>query len=42
MAFKINNPFTNKDERSSLNVERYMPQSWKMKEQLLRPKWTKD
>ena len=44
MAFKINNPFNNKDERSglkfnislsgndersNLNLERYMPQSWK-------------
>lgn len=29
MAFKINNPFTNKDERSGLNLERFMPQSWK-------------
>tara|TARA_R100000988_G_C3965274_1_gene148439 strand:- start:173 stop:961 length:789 start_codon:yes stop_codon:yes gene_type:complete len=29
MAFKINNPFTNKDERSGLNLEQYMPQSFK-------------
>ena len=29
MAFKINNPFTNKDERSGLNLEQYMPQSYK-------------
>ncbi len=29
MAFKINNPFTNKDERSDSGFESLMPQSWK-------------
>ena len=29
MAFKINNPFTNKDERSGSQFESFMPQSYK-------------
>ena len=29
MSFKINNPFTNNDERSGSRFESYMPQSWR-------------